>query len=79
MLIEVAVGIWALVRQEQINYRTLSFAQHEEIIALAIMDEKPIWDHMQSKVKVAFFFQVLQVYSSFEIKIIRKSVQLLFV
>jgi len=41
------------VRHEQID--TLSFAQHEEIFALAVTDEKSTWDHMQSTVKIASF------------------------
>ncbi|KYN41611.1 hypothetical protein ALC56_03971 [Trachymyrmex septentrionalis] len=46
VLIETGVGIWALVRHEQID--TLSSTRHEEIFALAVTDEKSIWDHMQS-------------------------------
>ncbi|XP_072764501.1 leukocyte surface antigen CD53 isoform X2 [Anoplolepis gracilipes] len=45
-LIETSVGIWALVRHEQVE--TLPFAQHDEIFALAITDDKSTWDHMQS-------------------------------
>ncbi|XP_020291324.1 leukocyte surface antigen CD53-like [Pseudomyrmex gracilis] len=45
-LIETCVGIWALVRHEQID--TLLPEQHDEIFALAISDEKTTWDHMQS-------------------------------
>lgn len=46
VLIETSVGIWTLVRHEQID--TLSSTRHEEVFALAIADEKSIWDHMQS-------------------------------
>ncbi|XP_012542643.2 tetraspanin-18 isoform X2 [Monomorium pharaonis] len=46
VLIETSVGIWSLVRHEQID--TLSPERHKEIFALAIGDDKPIWDHMQS-------------------------------
>ncbi|KYQ57105.1 Tetraspanin-7 [Trachymyrmex zeteki] len=46
VLIETSVGIWALVRHEQID--TLSSTRHEEIFALAVTDEKSNWDHMQS-------------------------------
>ncbi|XP_012062120.1 PREDICTED: uncharacterized protein LOC105625398, partial [Atta cephalotes] len=46
VLIQTGVGIWALVRHEQINI--LSSTQYEEIFALAVTDEKSIWDHMQS-------------------------------
>ncbi|XP_011864263.1 PREDICTED: tetraspanin-18-like isoform X2 [Vollenhovia emeryi] len=46
VLIETGVGIWALVRHEQID--AMSSAQHEKIFALAITDDKVIWDHMQS-------------------------------
>jgi len=58
VLIETGVGIWTLVRHEQID--TLSSAQHEKIFALAVTDKKSIWDHMQSTVKIAsfsFFFR----------------------
>lgn len=48
-LVETCVGIWALVRHEQID--TLLPEQHDEIFALAVSDEKAIWDHMQSTVK----------------------------
>ncbi|KYM75628.1 Tetraspanin-7 [Atta colombica] len=46
VLIQTGVGIWALVRHEQIDI--LSSTQYEEIFALAVTDEKSIWDHMQS-------------------------------
>ncbi|TGZ32021.1 tetraspanin-7 [Temnothorax longispinosus] len=46
VLIETSVGIWALVRHEQIG--TLSSTRHDEVFALAVTDEKSIWDHMQS-------------------------------
>ncbi|XP_011687528.1 PREDICTED: leukocyte surface antigen CD53-like isoform X1 [Wasmannia auropunctata] len=49
VLIETSVGIWTLVRHEQID--TLSAARHQEIFALAITDDKPIWDHMQSALR----------------------------
>lgn len=52
-LVETGVGIWALVRHEQVE--TLPSAQHDEIFALAITDEKSTWDHMQSTVKISFF------------------------
>ena len=50
VLIQTGIGIWALVRHEQIDI--LSSTQHEEIFALAVTDEKSIWDHMQSTVKI---------------------------
>ncbi|KAL6255282.1 hypothetical protein P5V15_013622 [Pogonomyrmex californicus] len=46
VLIETGVGIWALVRHEQVDI--LSSARHEKIFALAVTDEKSTWDHMQS-------------------------------
>lgn len=46
------MGIWTLVRYEQID--TLPAARLQEIFALAVTDEKPIWDHMQSKVIYIF-------------------------
>ncbi|KAL6429208.1 hypothetical protein ACFW04_008141 [Cataglyphis niger] len=45
-LIETSIGIWALVRHEQVE--TLPSAQYDEIFARAITDEKSTWDHMQS-------------------------------
>ncbi|XP_011267965.1 tetraspanin-18 [Camponotus floridanus] len=45
-LIETSVGIWALVRHEQVD--ALPSTQHDEIFALAITDEKSTWNHMQS-------------------------------
>ncbi|XP_012218500.1 tetraspanin-36-like [Linepithema humile] len=51
MLVEIGVGIWALVRHERINYKSISFAHHEKTIALAITDQKHIWDHMQAKLQ----------------------------
>lgn len=50
VLIETSVGIWALVRHEQID-TTLSSTQHEKIFALAVTDEKSIWDYMQSTLR----------------------------
>lgn len=49
VLIETSVGIWTLVRHEQID--TLSSTRHEQVLALAVADQKFIWDHMQSTVK----------------------------
>ncbi|KAL0110198.1 hypothetical protein PUN28_013684 [Cardiocondyla obscurior] len=49
VLVEAGVGIWALVRHEQID--TLSSTRHEEIFALAITDQKSTWDHMQSTLR----------------------------
>ncbi|XP_029155455.1 leukocyte surface antigen CD53-like [Nylanderia fulva] len=45
-LVEIVVGIWALVRHEQVEI--LPSSRHDEIFALAITDEKSTWDHMQS-------------------------------
>ncbi|KAH0951559.1 hypothetical protein HN011_005407 [Eciton burchellii] len=45
VLIETGVGIWALVRHEQID--GLSSMRHE-IINRALAEEKSVWDHMQS-------------------------------
>lgn len=47
-LIQTCVGIWALVRHEQID--TLSPERHNEIFALAVKEDKATWDRMQSAV-----------------------------
>ncbi|XP_011147625.1 leukocyte surface antigen CD53 isoform X1 [Harpegnathos saltator] len=44
---ELGVGIWALVRHEQVD--VLPSARLEENFALATTDQKSSWDHMQSK------------------------------
>ncbi|XP_014477696.1 PREDICTED: tetraspanin-3-like isoform X2 [Dinoponera quadriceps] len=46
-LTELGVGIWALVRHEQVD--VLHPARLEESFALATTDQKSTWDHMQSK------------------------------
>lgn len=46
VLIEIVVGIWALVQHEQVDI--LPSSRHDKIFALAITDEKSTWDHMQS-------------------------------
>lgn len=47
--IETCAGVWALVRHEQID--TLPPAHLEQVFTFAITDEKPLWDHMQSKLR----------------------------
>ncbi|XP_032671543.1 tetraspanin-3-like isoform X2 [Odontomachus brunneus] len=44
---EIGVGIWALVRHEQVD--ALPTARLEENFALATTDQKSTWDHMQAK------------------------------
>lgn len=47
---EIGVGIWALVRHEQLD--ALPPARLEENFALATTDQKSVWDHMQAKVNI---------------------------
>ncbi|XP_011171450.1 23 kDa integral membrane protein isoform X1 [Solenopsis invicta] len=49
VLVETSVGIWTLVRHEQID--TLSPMRHEEIFSLAVTDDKSVWEHMQSALR----------------------------
>lgn len=50
MVIEIGVGIWALVRHEQVD--ALPATQLEENFALATTDQKSVWEHMQAKVNI---------------------------
>ncbi|KYN28112.1 hypothetical protein ALC57_02440 [Trachymyrmex cornetzi] len=63
VLIETGVGIWALVRHEQVD--TLSSTRHEEIFALAVTDEKSIYMKCEKNFNRAYFDSINNLIISF--------------
>ncbi|XP_076754566.1 uncharacterized protein LOC143425551 [Xylocopa sonorina] len=47
MIVNLSAGTWALVKHEQVDL--LPKAHLEHVFKLAVSDDKPIWDRMQSK------------------------------
>ncbi|KAG7208532.1 hypothetical protein KM043_014750 [Ampulex compressa] len=45
--VQTGAGVWALVRHEQVD--ALPVAHLEKVFALAVTDDKHVWDHMQSR------------------------------